>query len=135
MELTCKAEAATERWKEKNDTNTEVDLPTTHGQREGSLVRPFMSKRQRKNRIPDTRSRRWEGWGRKREEREGWEAGEGGKNEIKGRGRKDRRGGRGHVVPDAEREFSWKPEFVGIRFFLVVKSEKEGRAVRSSRDS
>lgn len=60
---------------EKNDTNREVNLPTTHGQREGSLVRPFMSERQRKNSLPDTRSRGGEGWGER--ERERWEAGEG----------------------------------------------------------
>lgn len=66
--LTCKTEAATERWKE-NDTNGEVNLPTTHGQREGSLVRPFMSERQRKNSLPDTRSRGGEGWGER--ERDG----------------------------------------------------------------
>lgn len=68
--LTCKTEAATERWNEKNVTNTEVDLPTTHGQREGSLVRPFMSKRQRKNSLPDTRSKGGEGWGERKKARE-----------------------------------------------------------------
>lgn len=61
FELTCKTEAATDRWKKKDDTNREVNLPTTHGQREGSLVRPFMSERQRKNSLPDTRSRGGEG--------------------------------------------------------------------------
>ena len=73
FELTCKTEAETEREteEEKNDTkNEEVDLPTTHGQREGSLVRPFMSERQRKNSLPDTRSRGGEGWGEREGERE-----------------------------------------------------------------
>lgn len=82
FKLTCKTEAATERWKEKNDMNREVNLPTTHGQREGSLVRPFMSERQRKNSLPDTRSRGGEGWGER--ERERWVAGEG-EGEIKKR--------------------------------------------------
>lgn len=64
---------------ERHKHSTEVNLPTTHGQREGSLVRPFMSKRQRKNSLPDTRSRGWEGWGEKeRREREG-RLGKGGK--------------------------------------------------------
>lgn len=53
----------------KDDTNAEVILPTTHGQSEGSLVRPFMSKRQRKNSLPDTRSKGGEGWGERERER------------------------------------------------------------------
>ena len=70
FKLTCKTEGSNrEMEKEKTDTNREVNLPTTHGQREGSFVRPFMSKRQRKNSLPDTRSREGEGWGER--ERDG----------------------------------------------------------------
>lgn len=63
--------------KEEDDTDGEVNLPTTHGQREGSLVRPFMSERQRKNSLPDTRSGGGKGWGERGRERERWEAVEG----------------------------------------------------------
>ena len=82
-----------------------MNLPTTHGQREGSLVRPFMSKRQRKNSLPDTRSRGGEGWGEREREMGGWGRVWGNKKEGGGRGR-------GAVVADEEREFSWKPELL-----------------------
>lgn len=91
FKLTCKTEAATERWKEKNDTNREVNLPTTHGQREGSLVRPFMSERQRKNSLPDTRSRGGEGWGEREREMGGWGRVRGNKKE--GGGEREGEGG------------------------------------------
>lgn len=94
-----------------------MNLPTTHGQREGSLVRPFMSKRQRKNSLPDTRSRGGERWGEKEREREGererWEAGEGGIKKEGGGVREG--GGEGGVVADEERE-----SFPGSRELLVL---------------
>lgn len=77
--------------KEKTDTNREVNLPTTHGQREGSFVRPFMSKRQRKNSLPDTRSRGGEGWGEREREMGGWERVRG--NEKEGGGEREGEGG------------------------------------------
>lgn len=79
-------------------------------------MRPFMSKRQRKNSLPDTRSRGGERWGEKEREREGererWEAGEGG---IKKEGGGVREGGEGGVVADEERE-----SFPGSRELLVL---------------
>lgn len=88
---------------EKDDTNGAVDVPTTHGQREGSLVRPFMSERQRKNSFPDTRSRGAHGWGAPdRDGRLGKGKSKTGRGEERGRGCK----------ADEEREFFWKPELL-----------------------
>lgn len=102
-----------------------MNLPTTHGQREGSLVRPFMSKRQRKNSLPDTRSRGGERWGEKEREREGererWEAGEGGIKK-EGGGVREGGGGGGCRSRRREREFSWKQRVVGVGCILVLKA-------------
>lgn len=107
----------------KDDTNAEVILPTTHGQSEGSLVRPFMSKRQRKNSLPDTRSKGGEGWGEGERER-GWEAGEG-EEEIKkeGGGREGRQedGEGGGYTRRKDRVFL-EATVVGVGCVLILKT-------------
>lgn len=99
-----------------------MNLPTTHGQSEGSLLRPFMSERQWKNSLPDTRSRGGEGCGERERERERLETGEG---EIKKRegGRERGKGKGGCCSKGGERSF---PGSLSCWFWIDLDVEGRG---------